>query len=140
MIRRLLQDLTKRSKTLIAFAIISFVLNSLLGAGMIVLTINTFSKINAEKLVDLHNFCLMLIGLLVLKGTIHLIGEVFQHQAGFETVAMARERLFLRFKQFYIGKHHELMQNEGLYKELWDAQERAKEWKLYSIKQIRSEC
>lgn len=46
----------------------------------------------------------------------------------------------LLFSIVETGKHHELMQNEGLYKELWDAREKAKEWKLYSIKQIRSEC
>ena len=31
-----------------------------------------------------------------------------------------------------VGKHYKLLENDGLYKELWDAQKRAEEWNLCS--------
>ncbi|TCL73294.1 ATP-binding cassette subfamily B protein [Hydrogenispora ethanolica] len=38
--------------------------------------------------------------------------------------------VFNRGEIVEMGKHHQLMQNNGLYRELWDAQERAKEWRI----------
>ena len=38
--------------------------------------------------------------------------------------------VFNRGEIVEMGKHHQLMQNNGLYRGLWNAQERAKEWRI----------
>lgn len=91
---------TKKGKGMFVLSILSFTLKSLLGAGLMLATLDMLGKIIEGQTDNLAKYWIALIGIVVLKGVFNVIADIAVHFSGFETVTKIREEVTLRLKQF----------------------------------------
>lgn len=100
MMREIIGDVTPKGKYLIAIAVLSFTLYSLSGVGIMVVVLYMLKKIMETQSIDLLQYWIVLIGLIVFKAVCYLFADLSKHFAGFEVVEAIREKIILRMKRF----------------------------------------
>lgn len=103
MYKLIFKDMTFKAKGMLLISIISFVVYSLSGIGILILVLDMISKIIEGMHVDLMYYWISIIALLVIKVISNCFADLLKHYAGFEIVEKIRTSIILKLKKFSLG-------------------------------------
>ncbi len=103
MINKIFGVMTNKGKGLLATAILFFTLYGLAGTSIMLVVLDMVDKLMNEKSVNLTHYWLILIALMVIKGTCNVVADMAKHFAGFDVVEQIRSRIILSLKNFSLG-------------------------------------
>lgn len=103
MVSNIFKYMTKKGKSMLVLAILTFTLKALLGAALMLVIFNMLAIIVDGNSTNLLKYWIAIIGIVTLKGLFNTIADIAKHFSGFEITAKIREEVTLRLKQFSLG-------------------------------------
>lgn len=101
----IIKQMTIKEKIYLVLAVICFIFNSLLSAGMMIVILDMINSLitSSGLFANLITYWICLISILILKRIFNTVADLAKHNVGFEITGRIREKLTLKLKRFSLG-------------------------------------